>query len=185
MSGTKMSKPVCLVTAPVATRSGYGAHSRDIVHSLIDLDLYDIKIMPVRWGNTPQNALNENNLEDKKILDRFLPDPSLDKQPELHIHIVVPNEFQAMAKYNIGITAGLETTVCPPEWIEGLNRMDLNIVPAKFIKESLEKTQFDKHDQNTQQKIGTIENEKPIEVLFEGADTEIYKKTKEFSKELA
>ena len=42
-----MSKPVCLVTAPVATRSGYGAHSRDIVHSLIDLDLYDIKIMEI------------------------------------------------------------------------------------------------------------------------------------------
>ena len=58
MSGTKMSKPVCLVTAPVGTRSGYGAHSRDIVHSLIDLDLYDVKVMPVRWGSTPQNALD-------------------------------------------------------------------------------------------------------------------------------
>jgi glycosyltransferase involved in cell wall biosynthesis len=48
----------------------------------------------------------------------------------------------------------------------------------------LEKTVFDKHDQNTKQKIGTIKNEKPIEVLFEGADTEIYKPTKEFSNDL-
>ena len=39
-----MSKPVCLVTAPVATRSGYGAHSRDIVRALIKLDRYDVKI---------------------------------------------------------------------------------------------------------------------------------------------
>ena len=51
-------KPLCLVTAPVATRSGYGAHARDICRSLIKLDRYDVKIWPVRWGNTPMNALN-------------------------------------------------------------------------------------------------------------------------------
>jgi len=89
-----------------------------------------------------------------------------------------------MGKYNIGITAGLETTICPPEWIEGLNRMDLNIVPASFIKESISKIVFDKHDQNTKQKIGEIKCDTPIEVLFEGADTNIYKPTKEFSKDL-
>jgi len=177
-------KPLVLVTAPVGTRSGYGAHSRDICRSLIDMDKFDIKIWPVRWGSTPQNVLSEENLIDIPIIERLLDNPNMDRQPDIHFHIVVPNEFQAMAKYNIGITAGLETTVCPPEWIEGLNRMNLNIVPAKFIKESLEKTVFDKHDQNTKQKIGTIQNEKPIEVLFEGADTNIYKTTKEFSKNL-
>jgi glycosyltransferase involved in cell wall biosynthesis len=177
-------KPLVLVTAPVGTRSGYGSHSRDICRSLIAMDKFDVKIWPVRWGSTPQNALSEENPQDKPIIERLLDNPNMDRQPDIHFHIVVPNEFQAMAKYNIGITAGLETTVCPPEWIEGLNRMNLNIVPAKFIKESLEKTVFDKHDQNTKQKIGTIKNEKPIEVLFEGADTEIYKPTKEFSNDL-
>ena len=53
-----MSKPLLLFTAPVGTRSGYGAHSRDIVRSLIEMDRFDIKIFPVRWGSTPQNALN-------------------------------------------------------------------------------------------------------------------------------
>ena len=128
--------------------------------------------------------MNSRNVGFHPIIERLLDNPNMDKQPDIHFHIVVPNEFQPVAKYNIGITAGLETTVCPPEWIEGLNRMNLNIVPAKFIKESLEKTVFDKHDQNTKQKIGTIQNEKPIEVLFEGADTNIYKTTKEFSKNL-
>jgi len=177
-------KPVVLVTAPVGTRSGYGSHSRDICRSLITMDRFDVKIWPVRWGNTPQDALDEKNPNDKVIIDRLLSNPNLDRQPEIHFHIVVPNEFQPLAKYNIGITAGLEVTVCPPVWIEGLNRMNLNIVPAKFIKESLSKTVFDKHDQNTKQKVGTIQNEKPIEVLFEGADTNIYKPTKEFSKDL-
>jgi hypothetical protein len=130
-----MSKPICLVTAPVATRSGYGAHSRDICRSLIELDKYDVKIWNVRWGNTPMNALNENNPNDKMITDRLLQNPQLPKQPDLHIHIVIPNEFNPVGKYNIGITAGLEMTVCPPAWIEGMNRMDMNIVPANFVKE--------------------------------------------------
>ena len=156
MSGTKMSKPVCLVTAPVGTRSGYGAHARDIVHSLIDLDLYDVKIMPVRWGSTPQNALDKNIPEDKKILDRYLPEPNLDKQPELHIHIVVPNEFETWGKYNIGITAGAEFTAVRPEWIEGLNRMDLNIVQSEFTKEGIVKPKFDKPNEQTKEKVGEL-----------------------------
>ncbi len=177
-------KPLVLVTAPVGTRSGYGSHSRDICRSLIAMDKFDVKIWPVRWGGTPQDALDEKNPYDIPIIDRLLTDPNLDRQPDVHFHIVVPNEFQSIGKYNIGITAGLETTVCPPEWIDGLNRMNLNIVPANFIKESLSTVVFDKHDENTKQKVGELRCTTPVEVLFEGADTEIYKPTKEFSKDL-
>jgi hypothetical protein len=148
------------------------------------MDKFDVRVWPVRWGSTPQNALSEDNPNDVPIIKRLLDNPNMDRQPDIHFHIVVPNEFSTVAKYNIGITAGLEVTVCPPEWIEGLNRMNLNIVPANFIKESLSKIVFDKHDQNTKQKVGTIKCETPIEVLFEGADTNIYKTTKEFSKDL-
>ena len=177
-------KPLVLVTAPVGTRSGYGAHSRDICRSLIDLDKYDVRIWPVRWGSTPQNALSEENPQDQPIIKRLLKSPEVERQPEVHIHIVVPNEFNALGKYNIGITAGIETTVCPAYWIEGLNRMDLNIVPAKFVKDTIENTSFDKFDEKTKQKIGRVISEKPVEVLFEGVDSDIYKTTKEFSVDL-
>ena len=173
-----------VVTAPVGTRSGYGAHSRDICRSLIDLDKFDVRIWPVRWGNTPQNALSEQNPQDLPIIKRLLQTPEIERQPDIHVHIVVPNEFQNIAKYNIGITAGIETTAVPPVWIEGLNRMDLNIVPAKFVKHTIENTKYDKHDENTKQKIGELTNQRPVEVLFEGVDTDIYGKTNEFSKEL-
>ncbi len=152
-------KPLVLVTAPVGTRSGYGSHSRDICRSLIAMDKFDVKIWPVRWGGTPQNALNDKDPNDIPIIERILSDPNMDRQPDIHFHIVVPNEFQNMAKYNIGITAGLETTVCPPEWIEGLNRMDLNIVPAEFVKTTIQGSVFDKHDEQTKQKIGQIQND--------------------------
>ena len=178
-----MSKPVCLVTAPVATRSGYGAHSRDIVRALIKLDRYDIKIWSVRLGNTPMNALDKDDPNDKMIIDRLLSEPNLPNQPELHIHIVIPNEFQQIAKYNIGITAGLETTACPPGWLQGMNRMNMNIVPATFVKDVLNKVQFDIEDERTKEKQGVLKNEKPIEVLFEGADTNIYKQTNEFTQD--
>ena len=179
-----MSKPLLLFTAPVGTRSGYGAHSRDIARSLIAMDKFDIKIFPVRWGSTPQNALNEKDPNDIEIIKRLLVNPNMERQPDIHIHCVVPNEFMTIGKYNIGITAGIETTACPQDWIEGLNRMDLNIVPSNFSKEALEKTIYDKIDNNTKQVLGSVKCEKPIEVLFEGADTNIYKKPKQISKEL-
>ena len=174
-------KPVCLVTAPVATRSGYGAHSRDICRALIKLDKYDVKILSVRWGSCPMNALHKDDPNDMMIIERLLDGPKLPNQPELHIHIVIPNEFQQFGKYNIGVTAGLEMTACPHEWIEGMNRMNMNIVPSNFVKEIMSSCTFEIRDDNSQEVKGILKSENPIEVLFEGTDTNIYKKTKEFS----
>ena len=65
-------KPLLLFTGPVVTRSGYGAHSRDLVRSLIKMDKFEIHINSLRWGNTPWNALNLQNEEDKLIF-QFIP----------------------------------------------------------------------------------------------------------------
>jgi glycosyltransferase involved in cell wall biosynthesis len=178
-----MNKPVCLVTAPVATRSGYGAHSRDIIRALIKLDRYDVKIWNVRWGNCSMNALRSDDPNDTMIIDRMLQTPQLPKQPEIHIHIVIPNEFQPSGKFNIGITAGLEKTACPPDWLQGMNKMDMNIVPSNFVKDTMTHIAFDVQDDKTKQIKGQVKIEKPIEVLFEGVDTNIFKKTNEFSTE--
>ena len=178
-----MAKPTMFIQAPVATRSGYGSHSRDIVRSLIEMDKFDIQIASLRWGNCPMNALNPDNPSDKAILDRILTQP-LTKQPDVHLEIRVPNEFQRIGKYNIGITAGMETTLVSREWIEGVNRTDLVIVPSEHSKQVFEATNYNKVNQQTQQVEGNLKVEKPIEVLFEGADTNIYKKTKTIPSEL-
>ena len=70
-----MSKPLMLIQAPVATRSGYGSHSRDLVRSLIKMDKFDIKIGSLKWGNCPMNALNDQDPNDKMIIDRLLTGP--------------------------------------------------------------------------------------------------------------
>ena len=176
-------KPLVLVTGPPATRSGYGAHTRDLIHSLLRMDKFEVKINSLRWGNTPMNALNAENPKDKLIIDRLLKENSMDRQPDIHFQISVPNEFTPVGKYNIGITAGIENTAPKAEWLEGLNRMDMNIAVSHFVKNTFQALVYDKlNDQ--QQKIGELRLVKPMEVLFEGVDLDIYKKTKDFSKEL-
>jgi glycosyltransferase involved in cell wall biosynthesis len=174
-------KPLILVTAPVQTRSGYGNHARDICRALIESDKYEIRIQSVRWGNTPPNALEEGNPHHEEIAKRILRRPSLERQPDLHIHIVIPNEFQPIAKKNIGMTAGIEHTIPPAEWVDGCNRMDKVIFTSNFSQEGFANVSFDKLDNNTKQKVGELKLEKPSDVLFEGADTEIYKETNKIS----
>jgi len=175
-------KPLMLITGPVGTRSGYGAHTRDLVRSLISMDMFNIKIMSMRWGNTPMNALQKGDPNDDIIIERLLNNPQLNSKPDIHVQISVPNEFSPLGKYNIGVTAGLECTACPAEWIQGLNRMDMNIVPSNFVKDVINNSVFDVTDDNTKQITGKVQINKPIEVLFEGSDVDIFKKTKSFSK---
>ena len=177
-------KPLMLITGPVATRSGYGSHSRDLCRSLIAMDKFDIKINSLRWGNCPMNALDESKPEDVEILSRILTTNELPKQPEVHIQISVPNEFTPIAKYNIGVTAGIENTAPKAEWIQGMNRMNMNIVPSKFVKGIFESVSYEEINEQTKQKMGELKCTSPIEVLFEGADTKIYGKTKDISDEL-
>lgn len=170
-------KPLLLFSAPVGTRSGYGDHARDLCRVLIESERYDVKILDQRWGATPRNALNVENPNHKIFLDRMLDQPSLPRQPEIYVTVSVPNEFQPIGRYNIGITAGIESTMCSAQWIEGLNRMDLNIVPSNHSKEVFSKTIWKKHHQQTNEVLGQLTLQKPVEVLFEGVNTDIFKKT--------
>ena len=66
-----MSKPLLLFQAPIATRSGYGDHSRDILKSIFDLDRYDVKIVPTRWGNTPQDQLDPQTEFGQRVFNKI------------------------------------------------------------------------------------------------------------------
>jgi glycosyltransferase involved in cell wall biosynthesis len=178
-------KPLLVISCPLDTFSGYGARARDIVKVLLKSEKYEVKILSQRWGNTPFGFLKSNNPEHKQMLDCILPTPQIPKQPDVWIQLSVPNEFQPIGKFNIGMTAGIETTVCDASWIEGLNRMNLNLVSSNHAKTVFQQSRFEKRNSQTNQIESIIELSKPIEVLFEGADTNIYKKIDEFqSKEL-
>ena len=167
-------KPLCVVSCPIDTFSGYGARSRDFVKSLIKAkdNEWDIQIIPQRWGDTPWNFLPKND----PIKQRFIGKLDPNRQPDIWVQITVPNEFQPVGKFNIGVTAGIETTIYPGEFLEGSNRMDLNLVSSKHSKDVAIHTTFDKKDSNTNEIVSNVKLEKPIEVLFEGLDLDKYYK---------
>jgi len=180
-------KKLMLICAPVSSRSGYGDHARDLVRSFIKHNKYDIRIMDVPWGECPRNALNKNNASDNDILCRILKEPKMDSQPDVYVDIRIPNEFQTYGKFNIGITAGIETTAVSNAWIEGCNKMDLIIVPSEHSKDGFVKALYEKMQtlpDGKQQKIGELKLEKPIEVLFEGTDENVYKPIDDSSLDL-
>ena len=161
-------KPTLVFQAPVATRSGYGDHARDLLHSLYKLDKFEIKVISTRWGATPMDALNYDNEFHKWIVDNIIQKP--EQKPDVYIQITVPNEFQQIGHYNIGITAGIETTHCALDWIHGCNRMDLIITPSEHAKRSLVDTVYNEQDNQTKKLIAQHRITKPVEVLFEGFD---------------
>ena len=170
------NKPFLLFQGPARSRSGYGDHTRDLITSLIDMDKFDIKIAPTQWGSCPETGLDMNIPSHRLLQSKLVTNPKLPKQPDIYINCSVPNEFNPIGRYNIGITAGIETTICDASWIEGCNKMDLIIVPSMHSKRVLENTVYDKIDKQNNKKIGEARITKPIEVLFEGLDTTVYKK---------
>jgi glycosyltransferase involved in cell wall biosynthesis len=171
-------KPELVFCGPIATMSGYGAHARDLLLSLIEMDKFNISVISINWGETPMNALSPENEEHKQILDLVRTTP-LQSQPDVWIQCTIPNEFQPVGKYNIGITAGIETDICAPEWIEGCNKMNMVIVPSRHAKKVLVETSYAKHDKATNQPIGNVSVTVPVEVLHEGVRTDIYNKALE------
>ena len=47
-----MSKQRFVISCPFDTYSGYGARSRDIVKAIIELDKYEVQLLPQKWGET-------------------------------------------------------------------------------------------------------------------------------------
>jgi hypothetical protein len=172
-----MSKKTVIVSCPIDTYSGYGARSRDFVKALINIGEYDVKVLSQRWGNTSFGYLEDHKEEELSSIIV----PNLTFQPDIWVQITVPNEFQKVGRYNIGVTAGIETTVCDASWVEGCNRMDLVLTSSNHSKQVFESTQYTQQDKQ-KNNIGTLKLTTKVKVLFEGCDVSKYfKKSSDFS----
>ena len=137
-----MNKPVVVISCAIDTYSGYGARSRDIVKAIIELDKYEVKILPQRWGQTPKGFIQ--NHPEWDFLSKHILSVQPPNQPEIWMQITVPNEFQPVGKYNIGCTAGIESTIAPGDWIEGCNRMNLILGSSKHTIDVLKNSKWEK-----------------------------------------
>tara|TARA_Y100001937_G_C7126572_1_gene335222 strand:- start:734 stop:2047 length:1314 start_codon:yes stop_codon:yes gene_type:complete len=171
-------KKTMLILGPVSSRSGYGDHARDVCLSFLDLNQFDIKIVDCPWGNTPRTALNDTKNSNIKrmadILHKSNEQP-FPQQPDIYVDIRIPNEFQQMGKYNIGVTAGIETNAVSQQWLEGCNKMDLIIVPSEHSKNGFLHSTYDMTNSKTKESLGQLKLVKPMDVLFEGIREDVYK----------
>lgn len=165
-------KQYCVISCPILTNSGYGQRTRDLVKAIVELkkDEWDVKVLPQRWGAT---TWLKPEGEYEWIAPLLI--QQMTRQPDVWMQITVPNEFQPIGKYNIGWTAGIETTLCDASWIEGVNRMNVTYVSSEHAKRVFQESSFEQRDNNTGQIIKQIKLEKPVEVLFEGIDLNKYK----------
>lgn len=174
-----MSKPLCVFQSPIWTRSGYGDWAETVAKSLLRYNKFDLMLLPTRWGHCSKKNLQsdlDKDLETQVLITKIMSQP-LNRQPDIYIQCTIPNEFQPVGKFNIGMTAGIETTVAAGPWIEGLNRMNYNIATSVHAKTIFEAANYTKTYNDGRKEI--IKLEKPCDVLFWGANTELFKKTDE------
>lgn len=167
-------KPTIVISSPINTYSGYGARSRDFVKAILKLNKYDVKLIAQRWGNTRFGYLEDHN-EDELL---SLVVPQLTGKPDIWVQITVPNEFQPVGNYNIGVTAGIETTICDQSWIQGCNRMNLVLTSSKHSQDVFKNTVWEVKDNRTGQITNKLTLTTPVEILFEGVDISKYFETK-------
>lgn len=172
-----MSKPLCVFQSPCWTRSGYGDWAESIAKSLLRYNKFDLLLVPTRWGHCSKKNLQEDLAKDPEtqaLIPKILQQP-LNRQPDIFIQCTIPNEFQPVGKFNIGMTAGIETTIAAGPWIEGLNRMNFNIATSVHAQQVFQQANYTKNYNDGRKEI--LKLDKPCEVLFWGANTNIFKKT--------
>jgi glycosyltransferase involved in cell wall biosynthesis len=128
-----------LLRAPVLTQSGYGVHSRQIARWLLSKPNIDVKFHALPWGTTPWhvNSDSENGLIGK-IMHRTV-DGNF--HADVSLQLQLPNEWNvSVGKYNVGITAGVETDKCNPVWLSAINSMNRVIVPSQHAANCFKNT---------------------------------------------
>lgn len=122
-----------VIRAPLLSISGYGEHSRQVYKFLSGQKDINLKTQVVQWGNTAW-YINPASLDGLtgKIMEQSTADC---ENFDVSFQIQLPDEWSdTLAKFNVGITAGVETDICNPAWIESVNKMDLVIVPTGHVK---------------------------------------------------
>jgi len=128
-----------LVRGPLLNSAGYGVHARQIFSYLHQRGDCKLNAQVTPWGICTfyMNGDYENGLI-SKIIDVSHPS---DEPFDISFQIQLPNEWDPnVARFNIGVTAGVETDICSKKWVDCINKMDLVIVPSTHTKSTFERS---------------------------------------------
>lgn len=129
-----------IVRGPALTQSGYGVHCRQLTRWLLSRPDISVKFQVLPWGDTPW-LLNTRMFDG--LIDRIVKN-TVDivvkphEKYDVSFQLQLPNEWDpSIAKFNVGMTAAVETDTCNPSWIDDCNKMDLIIVPSQHAASTL------------------------------------------------
>ena len=162
-------KKKIFVRGPVLSQSGYGEQSRFALRALRSReDLFDIYVQPVNWGKTGWvwEDSEFRRWMDTRILETQLLLQNKQLQPDISLQITIPNEFQKICPVNIGYTAGIETTMVAPQWLQKGNDMDKILVVSQHAKDSYVNTVAQAQNKQTGEVV-PYKLETPVEVVWE------------------
>jgi len=129
-----------LIRAPLLTNSGYGVHSRQIFEWLLTKKDFNVHVQALQWGATPW-IVNPNT--EGGIFGEIMKRASSieGKKFDLTFQVQLPDEWDAsLGKFNVGVTALVETDKCNPAWFNKMMSMDQIIVPSEFTKDVIRNT---------------------------------------------
>ena len=133
-----------ILKGPVLTRSGYGEQARFALRSLWSRpDLYDVYIVATGWGKTSWTIETDGEREMiDNVINKTTNYLEAGGKFDMSVQVTIPNEWERIAPYNVGYTAGIETTKVAPEWIEKTNIMDKVVVVSNHAKNVFEESNY-------------------------------------------
>jgi len=158
-------KKKIIVKGPALSRSGYGEQTRFALRSLRAYeDQFDISLVSLNWGKT--GWIWEDN-EEREWIDSLIQKAVKDAQQnnaayDMSLQITIPNEFENLAKVNVGYTAGVETDTVSGHWVEKCNQMDRVIVISEFAKKGIVESMYNARNNTTGEMIENYHCEKPV-----------------------
>ena len=129
------------VRGPLLSISGYGNHTRQVYRWLSEYTDHQLKTQILPWGITPWYI--NPSLEDGMIGKIMQESISIENASgfDVSFQVQLPNEWDPnLAKFNVGVTAAVETDICNPHWIQCCNTMNLIVVPSQHTKETLQRS---------------------------------------------
>jgi len=156
-----------LIKAPLLSMSGYGVQARFALNCLKSReDVFDIYALNIPWGDT--GCITEETAE-KKHIDFLLHKTVAHVQEggtfDVSVQVTIPSEFERIAPYNIGYTAGAETSLISGPWLQKINTMDRIITTSEHTKNSIISTVYNVNDTTTGQYKGELSARPPVEAV--------------------
>jgi glycosyltransferase involved in cell wall biosynthesis len=172
-----------LIRGPILSQSGYGEHARFVLNSLKQFpDHFDIFIINVGWGAT---SWIDNDDEERIWIDSLIQKTVQYTRGggtfDMSVQVQIPNEFEKLAPYNIGITAGSESTKISPEFLKGTYIVDKIITISEHSKFGFKNTSYEATDSSTGENF-KAQCPAPVEVI--GYPVKKIKKDKKFKLNL-